>query len=58
VVVVVDVVLFEATELLRVCAFGCSCVAVTAGGDLATGKDMPRNFPRLATPTPHVRVVR
>lgn len=26
--------------------------------DLATGKDMPRSFPRLATPTPQVKVVR
>lgn len=26
--------------------------------DLATGKDMPRSLPRLATPTPHVKVVR
>ena len=31
---------------------------VVEDGDLATGKDMPRSFPRLATPTPHVRVVR
>jgi hypothetical protein len=52
---VVDVVLVEAIELMR-WAFG-SWVAVE-GGDFAMGKDMPRSFPRLATPTPHVRVVR
>ena len=50
-----DVVLVEAMEFIR-CDFG-SCVAV-AEGDFAIGKDMPRSFPRLATPTPHVRVVR
>lgn len=33
-------------------------VAVVADGDLATGNVMPRSFPRLATPTPQVRVVR
>ncbi len=32
--------------------------AAVAGGDLATGKDIPRSLPRLATPTPQVRVVR
>jgi hypothetical protein len=25
-----------------------------AGADLAIGKESPRSFPRLATPTPHV----
>lgn len=33
-------------------------VVVVVDGDLAMGKDMPRSFPRLATPTPQVRVVR
>jgi hypothetical protein len=50
----VVVVLTETVELFRTCALG-SCVAM---GDFAIGKDMPRSFPRLATPTPHVRVVR
>jgi hypothetical protein len=54
---VVDVVAVEATELLRVaCAFG-SCV-VAVGGDFAMGRDSPRSLPRLATPTPQVKVVR
>ena len=39
------------------CTFG-SLVAVVVEGDLAMGNDMPRSFPRLATPTPQVRVVR
>jgi hypothetical protein len=38
------------------------CVVVVvvwvAGGDFGMGRDMPRSFPRLATPTPHVNVVR
>lgn len=55
-VVWVEVVLVDAVELLRVCVF-VSC-APTAGGDFATGRDMPRSFPRLATPTPQVKVVR
>jgi hypothetical protein len=55
-VLAVDVVLVEAIELVRTFGLG-SCMAVE-GGDFAMGKDMPRNFPRLATPTPHVRVVR
>jgi hypothetical protein len=55
-VLVVEVVLADAVEFLRVWVFG-SCV-VACVGDFATGKDMPRSFPRLATPTPHVRVVR
>jgi hypothetical protein len=33
-------------------------VAVVVDGDLAMGRDIPRSFPRLATPTPQVRVVR
>jgi hypothetical protein len=33
-------------------------VVVVVDGDLAMGNDMPRSFPRLATPTPQVRVVR
>lgn len=33
-------------------------VVAVAGGDLAMGNDMPRSLPRLATPTPQVRVVR
>lgn len=53
----VDVVLVEATELLRVDDILVPCCAA-AGGDFAIGKDMPRSFPRLATPTPQVRVVR
>jgi hypothetical protein len=28
------------------------------GGDFAMGNDKPRSFPRLATPTPQVKVVR
>lgn len=55
-VLVVELVLVEAMEFVRACALG-SCVALE-GGDLATGKDMPRSFPRLATPTPQVKVVR
>lgn len=47
--------LVEVIEFIR-CVLG-SCVAVE-GGDFATGRVMPRSFPRLATPTPHVRVVR
>jgi hypothetical protein len=52
---VTDEVLVEAMEFIR-CVLG-SCVAVD-GGDFATGRVMPRSFPRLATPTPQVRVVR
>lgn len=33
-------------------------VVVAVDGDLAIGNDMPRSFPRLATPTPQVSVVR
>jgi hypothetical protein len=55
-VLVVDVVVVEAMEFVLACALG-SCVAFD-GGDLATGNDKPRSFPRLATPTPHVSVVR
>jgi hypothetical protein len=55
-VVPVEVVLADAVEFLRVWVFG-SCEP-TAGGDFAIGKDMPRSLPRLATPTPQVRVVR
>ncbi len=36
-----------------------SLPAVFGGGELlAMGRDMPRSLPLLATPTPHVRVVR
>lgn len=35
------------------CDFG----GMVAGREPATGRDSPRNLPRLATPTPHVRVV-
>lgn len=55
-VVVVEVALVEAVEFLRVWDFG-SCVVAT-GGDFATGSAMPRSLPRLATPTPQVKVVR
>ena len=41
----------DAVESFRV-------VVVVVDGDLAIGSDMPRSFPRLATPTPQVRVVR
>jgi hypothetical protein len=33
-------------------------VVAVWGGDLGTGRDIPRSFPRLATPTPQVSVVR
>jgi hypothetical protein len=39
-------------------AFESFRVVVVLDGDLAMGNDMPRSFPRLATPTPQVRVVR
>jgi hypothetical protein len=56
-VAVVEVVV-DAVEFLRGCGF-VSCVEAWAvGGDFAIGKDRPRSFPRLATPTPHVKVVR
>jgi len=50
----VDAALAEAVELVR----GLGSWVVAVGGDFATGKDIPRSLPRLATPTPHVRVVR
>ena len=52
-VLVVDVVLVETMEFVRAGALG----SWATGGDFAMGKDMPRSFPRLATPTPHVKVV-
>lgn len=52
----VDVAVAEAVEFVRDCTL-VSCV-VLVGGDLAMGNDMPRSFPRLATPTPQVSVVR
>jgi hypothetical protein len=55
-VVLVEVVLVEAVELLRVWVLVSCCAA--AGGDFAIGRDMPRSLPRLATPTPQVKVVR
>jgi hypothetical protein len=56
-VVPVEVVLVDAVELLRIWILG-SCVVVATGGDFAIGKDMPLSLPRLATPTPQVKVVR
>lgn len=52
----VDVVLVEAMEFVRVWALG--SWVVPDEGDLTMGRDKPRNFPRLATPTPQVSVVR
>ena len=46
------------TEAEEVCVFDSRVVVVVCDGDLGTGKDIPRSFPRLATPTPQVRVVR
>jgi hypothetical protein len=47
---------FEAGELLVFESR--AVVAPWVGGDLAIGRDNPRSFPRLATPTPQVKVVR
>lgn len=65
-VLVVEVVLADAVELLRDWGFGSWEVAVVVVvaavavevGDFAIGRDIPRSFPRLATPTPQVKVVR
>lgn len=51
----VEVVEAEAVDSFRVVVV---VVVVAVDGDLAMGNDMPRSFPRLATPTPQVRVVR
>lgn len=55
-VALVEVVVAEAVELFLDCALGSWVVAWV--GDFAMGKDKPRSFPRLATPTPQVKVVR
>lgn len=46
------------TDAVEVCVFESRAVLADCVGDLATGRDIPRSFPRLATPTPQVRVVR
>lgn len=54
-VVVVVVVAFEVWVLASRVAVVVVFVWV---GDLGTGHDIPRSFPRLAMPTPHVNTVR
>lgn len=42
-----------------VCSFvGPEETSGLVGGELRIGKERPRSFPRLATPTPQVKVVR
>lgn len=55
----VAVVVGVLTDAVVVCVLVSLAVVVAVWvGDLATGKDIPRSFPRLATPTPQVNVVR
>lgn len=54
----VVVVVGVATDAVDFCAFESRVVLVVCVGDLAIGSDMPRSLPRLATPTPQVKVVR
>lgn len=52
------VALFEVVLAVTADDWAFDSCTVAWGGDFATGNDMPRSFPRLATPTPQVKVVR
>jgi hypothetical protein len=52
------VAVVAAVDVVVVCVLESRVVVAVCGGDLAMGSDRPRSFPRLATPTPQVKVVR
>jgi hypothetical protein len=51
------VVVVAAVDAVVVCVLESRVVLAVCGGDFAMGSDRPRSFPRLATPTPQVKVV-
>ena len=57
VVVVVDVVVVERRDVEDAGAGAFAGLGGFTGGAFAIGRDSPRSFPRLATPTPHVSCV-
>lgn len=48
----------DALDAFEGCVLEFGLPALDCDADLATGRDIPRSFPRLATPTPQVKVVR